>query len=299
MSLVKSLSVGDGDMFYIKHNTDNFTIIDCNMCEDDVDDLIGELKEESKGKGIVRFISTHPDDDHIGGLVDLHKQMKLLNFYCVKNEATKKEGNSTDDFEQYCKLRNDTEKAFELKRGCERKWMNLDSEDRKNAGLHCLWPVTENKDFKDALAEAKKGESPNNISPIMTYGLIGGFTILWMGDLETDFMERVEDQIVMDRANILFAPHHGRDSGKVPAKWLDEMKPRLIVIGEAPAEHLNYYEGYDTITQNSAGEITFECLGEKTHIYASNKNYSVDFLEDENIANNYGGYYIGTLKTKS
>ena len=31
MSIVKSLSVGNGDMFYIKHNTENFTIIDCNI----------------------------------------------------------------------------------------------------------------------------------------------------------------------------------------------------------------------------------------------------------------------------
>ena len=29
MSIVKSLSVGNGDMFYIQHNSDNFTVIDC------------------------------------------------------------------------------------------------------------------------------------------------------------------------------------------------------------------------------------------------------------------------------
>lgn len=31
MSVIKSFSVGNGDMFYIKHDTDNFTIIDCNL----------------------------------------------------------------------------------------------------------------------------------------------------------------------------------------------------------------------------------------------------------------------------
>ena len=34
MSIVKSLSVGEGDMFYIKNNTDNFTVIDCCIDED-------------------------------------------------------------------------------------------------------------------------------------------------------------------------------------------------------------------------------------------------------------------------
>lgn len=31
MSIIKSISVGNGDMFYIKHGSSNFTIIDCNM----------------------------------------------------------------------------------------------------------------------------------------------------------------------------------------------------------------------------------------------------------------------------
>ena len=32
MSIIKSFSVGEGDMFYIDHNSDNFSIIDCNLC---------------------------------------------------------------------------------------------------------------------------------------------------------------------------------------------------------------------------------------------------------------------------
>ena len=77
MSIVKSLSVGDGDMFYIKHTSDNFTIIDCCMTEDDRARIVTELKGQSKGKGIKRFISTHPDDDHILGLAYLQQEMKL------------------------------------------------------------------------------------------------------------------------------------------------------------------------------------------------------------------------------
>jgi len=34
MSKVKSFSVGDGDMFYIKHGSDNFTTIDCCLSDD-------------------------------------------------------------------------------------------------------------------------------------------------------------------------------------------------------------------------------------------------------------------------
>ena len=102
-----------------------------------------------------------------------------------------------------------------------------------------------------------------------------------MGDLETDFMENI------------FAPHHGRDSGKVPKDWLDDMNPKIIVIGEAPSMNLNYYDGFNTITQNSAGNITFDCTNGKVHIYTSKDSYSVNFLEDENMDKFEN--YIGTL----
>ncbi len=72
------------------------------------------------------------------------------------------------------------------------------------------------------------------------------------------------------------------------------MDPKLIIIGEAPSEHLNYYAGYDTLTQNSAWDITLDCVSSKMHIYVLNKNYSVDFLDNEYKTNSYGKY-IGTL----
>jgi len=292
MSIVKSFSVGDGDMFYIKHGSDNFTIIDCCMSEEDRDDIVAEFGSESKGKDIVRFISTHPDDDHILGLSYLNEKMKLLNFYCVKNEATKPDG--TADFDQYCTLRDDSDKAFYISRGCSRRWMNQDSEERGSSGISILWPITTNQHYKEALKQAKQGESPNNISPIVKYKLNGGVTILWMGDLEADFMENIKDTITMDSADILFAPHHGRGSGKVPEDWLESINPRIVIIGEAPSKDLNYYYGYNTITQNSAGGIVLECESEKTHIYVSNRRYSVDYLDDEGLADTYGKY-IGTL----
>src|SRR5688572_18919943 len=120
MSIVKSISVGNGDMFYIKHNTDNFTIIDCNLFEDDKIVIVNELIKESKEKGVTRFISTSPDLDHIRGLKYLHDKMGIKNFYVVKNNALKNKEN--DDFVKYCELRDGSE-AFYISRGVKRKWM--------------------------------------------------------------------------------------------------------------------------------------------------------------------------------
>ena len=292
MSIIKSLSVGNGDMFYIKHNSDNFSMIDCCMDEDDRETIVEELRREANGKNIIRFISTHPDDDHIRGLQYLNKEWPILNFYCVKNEATKED--ETDDFDEYCDLR-DSDKAFYLEKGCKRRWMNQSSEGRGSAGINMLWPVTSNEHYKDALQEAEQGKSPNNISPIIKYSRTNGANVLWMGDLETDFMEKIKNDVSLEEVDILFAPHHGRDSGKVPKSWLDTLNPKIIVIGEAPSQHLNYYQGFDTIKQNSAGDLVFDCVKNAVHIYVENDSYQEDFLDNEYKSDKDDLYYLGTL----
>ena len=57
---------------------------------------------------------------------------------------------------------------------------------------------------------------------------------------------------------------------------------------------LTYYSGYNTITQNSAGDIVFKCLEGKTHVYVSEPGYTVSFLETERVLDSHG-YYIGTF----
>jgi len=80
---IKSFSVGNGDMFFIEHGSDNFTIIDCSLPLDDVDRAVGMLQElelHRGKKGITRFISTHPDQDHIGCLKIIDDNNSIANF---------------------------------------------------------------------------------------------------------------------------------------------------------------------------------------------------------------------------
>ena len=292
MSIIKSYSVGNGDMFYINHGSDNFTIIDC--CYDDDAEkkaIFNEISTLASKKGMRRFISTHPDDDHIKGLNEFEDTIGVWNFYCVGNSATKTD--ATNDFKKYCSLR-DGDKHFYLYKGCSRKWMNIRDDKRGCAGINCLWPDTSNQDFKDALQEAKNGGSPNNISPIITYA-IGDLKAMWMGDLETDFLDKIQDNVAFEKVNILFAPHHGRKSGKISSGILDLIDPDIIIIGEAPSEYLTYYSDYNTITQNSAGDIILDCGdGSNAKVYVSNYSYSVKFLKNESLPNTFGKY-IGTL----
>lgn len=302
MTKIKSFSVSSGDTFYIKHNSSNFTIIDCNLVDGRKEEIVKEIKKEADGKSIKRFISTHPDEDHISGIKYLNEEMKILNFYCVKNNV--KKDDPSESFKEYCKLRDDDSKAFYLYKGCSRRWMNKDGEDKNgkeigSAGINILWPETENENFKQALKEANgDGTKVNNISPIIKYSLKNGITVLWFGDLEFSFMDKICQQVKLPQADIVFAPHHGRDSGTIPKKWLEEIKPKVIIIGEAASKDLNYYNGYNCITQNSAKDITLICEEGRVEFYSGNENYSKrDYLVDEKLENNYG-YYIGTLNLK-
>ena len=295
MSIIKSFSVGNGDMFYIEHGSDNFSIIDCNLDSDQKEEIMDEICKIGGNKGIMRFISTHPDEDHFHGIEYLDERFHIYNFYCVKNEATKTD--DSESFKHYCSLRDDTKKAFYIYKGCSRKWMNQNSEERGSSGINILWPDTENTQFKEQLKIAKDGGNANNISPIIKYSLENGVVALWFGDLESEFMNMISDEISLPKADIVFAPHHGRSSGKLPSNWLSAIDPRIIVIGEADSTMLDYYKGYNTITQNSAHNIVFECNTGKVHVFVSNINYSVSYLTNEGRADRINEYYIGSFNT--
>ncbi|MFD1985415.1 MBL fold metallo-hydrolase [Mesorhizobium newzealandense] len=295
MSLVKSLSVGNGDMFYILHNSDNFTIIDCCMSEEQKEEIIDEIKAISAGKSITRFISTHPDEDHIMGLAYLDEQISIVNFYCVANQATK--DSPSESFEHYCQLR-DSQAVYNVFKGCSRKWMNLSDEERGSSGISILWPEVAHASFQAALADAADGLAFNNMSLVARYQLEGGASVMWIGDLHTEFMEEIFDSVDLPKTTVVFAPHHGRQSGKIPNSWLEKLDPQVIVIGEAPSRHLNYYTGYKIVTQNEAGNITMDCVGNKVHFYVSNENYTrEDVLDDEGMSE-YSNY-VGSITVET
>jgi beta-lactamase superfamily II metal-dependent hydrolase len=297
VSTVKSYAVGNGDMFYIRHNSDNFTIIDCDLSDDNADLIIEDIKAAKVGRGIERFICTHPDEDHFGGLHLLDDAISIANFYVVKNQAIKDD--DTESFKRYCVLRDDPRKAFYIFKGCTRKWMNLSDGERQTSGIHILWPDTSNQHFKEALAACDAGEKYNNMSAVIRYSVTDGPSFLWLGDLETQFMEDISDAIDLQKTTIVFAAHHGRDSGKIPNAWLEKLDPQIIVIGEAPSRHLNYYTGYKTITQNMAGDIVMDCVDNSVHFYVSNHDYQHKGLTDEGLPNMGDSKYVGTITVET
>jgi beta-lactamase superfamily II metal-dependent hydrolase len=254
------------------------------------------LNAARAGKGVQRFISTHPDEDHFGGIHLLDDAITLLNFYVVENKAIKEV--ETESFERYCQLR-DGSKAYYIFKGCSRKWMNEGDEQRGTSGISILWPDTTNNFFQEALAACNAGEAYNNVSPVIRYSVKGGASVLWLGDLETEFMESITGAIELSKTTIVFAAHHGRDSGKIPDVWLEKLDPQIIVIGEAPSRHLNYYTGYQKVTQNLAGHITMDCVGNKVHFYVSERGYTNPALTNEGLEDRPEAKYIGSITVET
>jgi len=280
MSIVRSFSVGVGDMFTIKHNSSNFSIIDCYLKNENTEQIISKLKQDSMNKVIRRFISTHPDQDHIKGINKIIEELEIPNFYCVKNN-TKKE-KSEIDFEHYKILKNRKETFF-LNTGCKRAWMNEDDDTYLygSAGLEILWPNTENDSFKEELIKAEETQSPNNISPIIRYQEGHQSSFLWMGDLESEFMEKISDKVDWKLTDVIFAPHHSRKSAKIPKEILERIRPKIIVVGEVEngrSDLIEYYKGYNTITQMTAGDIVFDNQENETYVYTASETYRTDFL---------------------
>lgn len=80
------------------------------------------------------------------------------------------------------------------------------------------------------------------------------------------------------------------------------MSPKVIVVGEAPSEDLDYYSGYNTITQNQAGDIEFECVEHAVHVRLSSASYECSFLRDSGLAskitvNGECLWYVGSFST--
>ena len=283
MITIKSFSVGNGDMFYVSQRNSLITI-DCYWHDDNKQkQIISEIRSHSLFKSNTYFISTHPDKDHIEGLPEFDKFVGIRAFYCTKNAATKPD--DTVSFRKYCELR-DSEKARYIQKGLS----------IPDSSIHFLWPNVANSHYQEELKKAAKGQDPNNLSPIFALIVPRFVSAMWMGDIEHDFLDTVKWDINWRHIDILFAPHHGRKSGMIPADILRKISPKLIVIGEADSEYLHYYSGYNTITQNSAGDITFVCDQGCVHVYVSEPKYSLHSgLQNRMKYNSSHGYYVGSF----
>lgn len=330
MGIVHYLNVKNGDCSIIQHPSKRVTVIDvCNARKhENINTSFAELlkklehgtKYHQKSNPtnpitymhqhniteIFRFILTHPDMDHMDGIKDLFQEFYPTNFWDIKNKCIKSTWGygpyREDDWRFYCSLRdsttNSTPKRLNLHAGEKGKFFNQDQNEKNGGdGLYVLAPTQELVNHANISGEY------NDASYVILYRSNAG-RVLFAGDSHDKTWEHLLANHSSDikDVGVLIAPHHGRDSGR-SYDFLDVVKPRLTLFGNAPSEHLAYsaWSRRDLryITNNQAGDIIIDTNGTEMQVYVTSENYAQRKNLSTFFSSALRAYYLGGINLNS
>ena len=225
-SEIHFLNVKKGDCCWIKHPNGNNTVIDVYNASIEKqeakafskiasDILVKEAIKKRGAKGnfgqksfpvnpikylkdlgvdsIFRFILSHPDMDHLGGIEDFFKTFKPINFWDISN--TKKINSFEDtnhaesDWEFYKNLRKGSDSdpiRLELYSGSEGKYYNRNDKGKCcGNGLFVLAPTQE------LVEDANKTNDYNDCSYVILYRPPNGAKVIISGDSHDKTWEHI------------------------------------------------------------------------------------------------------------
>jgi len=247
-----------------------------------------------------RFALSHPDMDHMDGIVDFFEEFSPINFYDTDNkkEMGSFEGSPyrEEDWKFYKNMRDSNPqtnpKRQTLFSGDDNKHRTQDWEgNRPGDAFYTLTPTPE------LVASAnEKDEDYNDASYVFLYHAAGG-RILIPGDAHDNAWEHVIKtwkEKVKD-VDLLLAPHHGRDSER-SYDFLDIVNPKMTFFGNAKSEHLAYSawrsRKLEFITNNQAGCMVVDCSGDNLTVYVTNERFARDRNPSTFYSDTYKAWYL-------
>ncbi len=320
MPAIHFLNVLEGDCNIIKHGSGRTTVMDVSNAYNDEDTDAEKAAKESKEReerrtrtnvpsnktdykqkldpdnpidylrnnvgidSIFRFIISHPDMDHLDGIKDLFAEFSPTNTWDTDNNKeiaanANFAGYNKEDWEFYTKLRGG--KNTETKR-----LTYFDTSARadfwKNDGLQILCPS------RELLDTANETGDYNDASYVILYRVAkkggGSWKIVFAGDSNDDSWEHILKNYkeAVSNVDVLLAPHHGRDSGR-SYDFLDVLKPKVTLFGNASSKHLAY-DCYPSIriTNNQAGYVVIDISEDSMNFYVKNYDFARDFKARRN-----------------
>jgi beta-lactamase superfamily II metal-dependent hydrolase len=328
MPVIHYLNVGSGDCSLITHHSGHVTVVDVfnaqkeNVLLEKVTALSAAQEEGVLGNfnqkkypvnpisylksheitSVFRFIATHPDMDHLGGIKLFFETFEPLNFWDTDNQEEKDFEEETkyneDDWIFYKNLRDTSPKSdpkrLTLCSGARGKYYNEDEEGKGGGdGLHILAPTTE------LVAEANESGDYNDCSYVILYKT-HNHRVLFGGDSHDKTWEHILSAHKSDvkSVDLLIAPHHGRAS-KRSYEFLDVLRPKMTFFGNANAEHLAYgawnYRKLPFITNNQAGSMVVDAESDPMGLYVTNKRFAEASNPDTFYSSTFKAYYYGTI----
>jgi len=327
MGIVHFLNVRDGDCSIIQHATGRVTVIDvCNARARTpqvkaLDEALAKAAirgnfnqkdypvnpiaylEQLGITSIFRFISTHPDMDHLDGIRALFAAFPPTNFWDTGNDKKMGswEGSRYDeaDWRLYRSIRDGTiddgPKRLVLYAGESGKYWSRGDDGEGGDGLQILAPTPH------LISGANSSGDHNDGSYVILYRSAGG-RVIFAGDSHDDTWEYILENYADDvkDVDLLIAPHHGRKSGR-SYKFLDAVNPTLTLFGNASSEHLAYpawnYRKLPFVTNNQAGSIVIDTNVKPMAVYVTNEAYAKRENAYTFYSRTHHAYYIGQVKT--
>lgn len=251
---------------------------------------------------IFRFMLTHPDMDHMGGIKDLFESFSPTNFWDTENNEEKnfEEGSpySEEDWKFYKHLRDSKPDSdpnrLTLYSGARGKYYNQNEAGQSGGdGLSILAPTPQ------LVAEANESGDHNDCSYVILYRAPGG-RVLLCGDSHDKTWEHILKKHEVDVADVdlLIAPHHGRKSGR-SYDFLDIVKPKLTFFGNAESEDLAYgpwqSRGLPVITNNEANCMVVDAAAKPMNLYVTHKPFAKKLNPSTYYSEEFKAYYCGTI----
>lgn len=234
---------------------------------------------------IFRYIQTHPDMDHMDGLASINKQFFIRNFWDIKNTKEKPQfpnpkGYKEEDWDCYQELRisKKSPKSLNFYAGEKGLYYSKDKNGNKKDDYFLILSPT-----KNMIKEAEKSKNWNCASYVLLY-CTHGYKILFGGDADKTTMGYILKNYSEEVSNIdvLIAPHHGRSYNQ-DFMYLKQMNPKLVLIGDAPSQYLNYLQSYNHLTTNQGGNILIETAPHRLNVYIDNATFAVALAHKNNM----------------
>lgn len=303
MFRIHFLNVGQGDCTIIEHPSGRTTMIDINNGDDydsesknelvesysyngtlnSIRSLIGDntfLKrsgynveltnpityyKDKIGNSVFRYIQTHPDVDHMRGLIDIpNNNINITNYWDTDNNKVItdfKDYVDKQNWQQYCRIKSgNLYKRLIYHQGDKNKYYNQDDLNGLGDGIYILAPTIHMTNL------ANEKDKPNLHSYVLWVKCYQRIIVLG-GDAENENWEEIFNKYGKNlKCDILKASHHGRDSGYHQAS-VAAMRPEYTVVsvGSKPkTDASNKYRQYsdNVLSTRYCGNIIFEIYGD-------------------------------------
>lgn len=241
---VHFLDVGQGDAALIETPSGAQVLIDGGKDATVLRRLSSEMSFFDRTIDVV--VGTHPDKDHIGGLIDVLKRYKVLKILSTENKG------DTTTSESYTKLKN-TERAEILiaRRG---QTLHLDA----STTLRILFPDSDPTNME------------SNTSSIVFQLVYGSSTFMFTGDSP----KSIEEYLVLTegeslKSDVLKLGHHGSRTS-TSELYLDEVQPKFAIVSA----------GKDNTYGHPHVEVTDLLFNAHVQILETSKEGTITMLSD-------------------